>query len=209
MSLIHKPSFLARIPRWCMSAHRPTSGRAAFTLIELLTVVAILLVLMSLLLATLPGIKRRSHITQARHDIRQLEVALHGYFTEYKQWPTGLAANDIGPDIEATAEGIDVEPGVLAMLAGQRDASSVAMNPRSIPFFEAPSADVGPSGNFLDPWGNPYKYMLDYNRDDVLHVNFSDGSTNLSLSVAIWSWGPNGSDSVSDGANEDDVVTWK
>ncbi|MDA1045137.1 MAG: prepilin-type N-terminal cleavage/methylation domain-containing protein [Verrucomicrobia bacterium] len=181
--------------------------KSGFTLIEMLVVVAIVLILMGLLMAALPRVKVRTQITQAENDVRQLELAFLGYFSEYKRWPTGLVGYDAGPDIEATTTGIQLEPGVVAMLAGNNVNS---MNPRLMAFFQTRASALG-SGDFLDPWGHPYKYMLDYNRDDILHIEFtsSDWSTNFSLSVGVWSRGPNGSDMLSDGGYKDDVVSWR
>ena len=195
-----------RVPSGTLIVRQRSSGSSGFTLIELLTVVAIVLILMGLLMATLPRVKVRTQVTKASNDVRQLELAFAGYFSEYKRWPTGLVGYDVGPDIEHTTTGIQVEPGVVEMLAG---ADVNSMNPRLIPFFQT-RVDGG-SGDLIDPWGNPYKYMLDYNRDDVLHIEFTsnDWSTNLNLSVAVWSRGPNGSDRASDGGNSDDVVSWR
>ncbi len=70
----------------------------------------------------------------------------------------------------------------------------------------SPSDIVG--GYFVDPWGNPYKYMLDYNQDRNLHVWFDGNSWDVDLKqpVAVWSTGKNGSDRLAD--SDDDVRNW-
>ncbi|MFT5240888.1 MAG: prepilin-type N-terminal cleavage/methylation domain-containing protein [Candidatus Promineifilaceae bacterium] len=182
--------------------------RGGFTLIELLVVVAIIGVLASLLMAAIPKIKLRTQITRARQDINQIEIAFSGYFTEYKRWPMGIAGYDNTPDNENMVTGVELVANVVKMLAGE-DINS--MNPRRIPFLEVRHADTRLTGAFVDPWGNPYKYMLDYNQNATLHIEFTgnDWSTNFpNKEVAIWSRGPNASDMKSDGGYNDDVTNW-
>lgn len=184
------------------------SRRSGFTLIELLVVIAIMLVLMSFIITVIPKVRLRRQITQALHDMNQIEIAFTGYFNEYKRWPRGLTGYDIGLNVEGTTTGIQVEKDVLRMLGGENINS---MNPRLIPFFEFQSKNLDSSGSLSDPWGNPYKYMMDYNQDDVLHIEFTsnDWSTNfVKKGVAIWSRGRDGSDMLTDGGHADDVTTW-
>ncbi|MDE0840162.1 MAG: prepilin-type N-terminal cleavage/methylation domain-containing protein [Kiritimatiellae bacterium] len=190
--------------RRALGLHR----RGGFTLIELLVVVAIVAVLASLLLSAIPKVKLRTQMTRARQDINQIEMAFTAYFTEYKRWPTGIAGYDNTPDNEGNLTGVEMVPGVVKMLAGD-DVNS--MNPRRIAFLEVRSADTQLTGAFVDPWENPYKYMLDYNQNADLLVNFSnnDWSTNFpNKAVAVWSRGLNASDMKSDGGNKDDVTNW-
>lgn len=196
--------YMPLVREFCSNS-RP-SRQGGFTLIELLVVVAIVLVLMGMLIVTIPKVRQRQQITHARHDINQLEVAFSGFFTEYKRWPVGLTGYDT-VNAENTATGIQVEPGVVRMLRGENINS---MNPRQIPFYEARTQDVE-GGALVDPWGNPYKYMMDFNQDDVLHVKFTDLDWNTNFfkkGVAIWSRGRDGSDKISNGGHEDDVTSW-
>ena len=80
-------------------------------------------------------------------------------------------------------------------------------NIRRIQFMDFSGATIV-NNNFVDPWGNPYKYMLDYNLDGFTHIWFTDndGETNLQSSVAVWSRGPDGSDKT--GFRGDDPRSW-
>ena len=183
------------------------SSTSGFTLMELLVTVAIILILMTLLFPVVGKVKQQTMRTSARHDVKQLETAFRAYYDEYKRWPTGLTSYDTGSDIEDTTTGIQVESGVVAMLSGEDE--PVGMNPKLVRFFEVPSERLS-SGDFVDPWGNPYKYMLDYNHNDKVHIWFTSNSweTNLMRYAAVWSRGEDGSDESTDGQNEDDVVSW-
>lgn len=71
----------------------PRCGRA-FTLIELLMVIAIISILASLLLPALVGAKERARRTTCRQHIRQFALAVHLYGNDHNQWvPPGASDN--------------------------------------------------------------------------------------------------------------------
>ncbi len=181
-------------------------SRRGFSLIELLVVVAIATVLVTLLIAAIGKVRDQSRRTKAVNAINQVATAFGAYYDEYKRWPMGIAqgGGDTGPNIEATSTGIKIDRGVVSLLKG---GDTAGMNPKQIRFMDfSPSDIVG--GYFVDPWGNPYKYMLDYNQDRNLHVWFDGNSWDVDLKqpVAVWSTGKNGSDRLAD--SDDDVRNW-
>lgn len=64
-------------------------------------------------------------------------------------------------------------------------------NPRKIVFFAGPEKNFTPHGEYLDPWGTPYRFDL------------SDPKA-----PRVWSCGPNRKD---EGGAEgsDDIVSWR
>jgi prepilin-type N-terminal cleavage/methylation domain-containing protein/prepilin-type processing-associated H-X9-DG protein len=65
---------------------RPPRGvPAAFTLVELLIVIAIIALLMAMLVPTVAGTRRQSRAVQCASNIRQLCTAIFGYAAENKQ----------------------------------------------------------------------------------------------------------------------------
>ena len=66
---------------------RSFSLTAAFTLIELLTVIAIISILMSLLFPALNGGKEAARRAQAKQDIAGIIAAVKAYHTEYGKYP--------------------------------------------------------------------------------------------------------------------------
>jgi len=123
-------------------------GRSAFTLIELLIVIAIIAILAGLGFGAVQGALNSSKRAQARNDVNQLAAAVKSYALEYGRLP---------------------ESGnVVAALTGG--------NPKVITFFEAKQAKGNPPKNgldaggteLLDPWGNPYTFLLDDDYDNKI-----------------------------------------
>lgn len=112
--------------------------RRAFTLIELLTVIAILALLAAIGSRTLYAAKERSRIVQCRAGLACLARALADYKQTHGDYP--LAA----PTLEMSAAGLftaiadDVRQGVSSLPTATLDTGHVV---------------------FVDPWGNPYAYV--------------------------------------------------
>lgn len=179
-------------------------GRSlGFTLIELLTVVAIIMILVSLLIPAINGVRKNAQRARAQGDVATLVHALKQYYTDYQQWPTNLAPgfDDKGLNNE-TSGYIEAGSNLISMLGGQDIRGN---NPRLAVFMQLPPQALNAAGEFVDPWGSPYRYMCDYNANGVLELSF----TNMpETTVAAWSRGPNRSDSGNKD-REDDLASWK
>ena len=66
---------------------RSFSLTAAFTLIELLTVIAIIAILMSLLFPVVNSVKESGRKAQAKQDLMGIITAVKAYNTEYGKYP--------------------------------------------------------------------------------------------------------------------------
>jgi prepilin-type N-terminal cleavage/methylation domain-containing protein len=200
--------------------HPPPATRhfsAAFTLVELLVVVAIMTILVAILLPGIAAVRNAAKKNKARTDVAALLHAFKGYYNEYAKWPGNL--NDYAnwpakeDDVEATINGIEVNDSVIKMLAGQNlwvgPGKNEPTNPREKVFLAVPPESLV-AGGYVDPWGNPYKYMLDFNYDNSVDLNFSNfsGKTNLpNTMIAIWSRGKDKSDE--NGRRGDDIASWQ
>lgn len=145
----------------------------AFTLIELLIVVAIIGILASLAFPAVNGALQSSKKAQARNDVHQLAAAVKNYQAEYGRLPTRLTGSD---NSVANKDLIDA-------LTKSND-----LNPRAIVFFE-PKATKSKKGGlyndkYYDPWGNEYDIQLDINYDNKITTNFT--------TVIVKSFGPDG-----------------
>ncbi len=69
-----------------MRPYRADGHRAAFSLIELLTVVAIIGVLLAILTASIGQSKKRSYVVKCTSNLRQLSVANTNYALKYKKY---------------------------------------------------------------------------------------------------------------------------
>ena len=186
-----------------------TRCRCGFTLIELMVSVAIIMILIALLLPAIGRAREATKRAKARQHIKGLETALRAYYDEYRQWPGNLNGYGNWPGdkmfVEANINGIQMWKPYVDLFGGE-DVNGE--NPKLIPFFEIPAQDLDAQGKFLDPWGQPYKFMADYNLDNDLEINFTSflGKTNLTHLVGVWSVGPDGADV--DGMRKDDVTSW-
>lgn len=179
----------------------------AFTLIELLVVIAIIAILASISVPTIGRAMQSARRSQAATEVRMLETAWRAYYNEYNQWPTGLMGYDTGPNIEANTTGIEAGANVVRLLRGENIND---LNPRERRFMEFPERSIDDQMNFVDPWDNPYKYMLDFNYDNRVQVEFTGNmfSTNLYRNVAVWSRGPQSDHSNVDTRISTKILSW-
>ena len=211
----------------------------AFTLVELLVVISILVVLGALAFPAISGVLERAKKTQAKNDLVQIVTAVRAYYTEYGRFP--LEAGEQSHDVtfgESSYQ--DQLFNVLRANGSGRDApANDNLNPRRIPFLTAadakdptkpkggivPDSAASKRGMFVDPWGTPYLIRIDGNYDHALDNPYGSnaGSTTLREDVIAWSFGKNaasssntarldagaGSGDLRTGTNTDDVLSWQ
>jgi prepilin-type N-terminal cleavage/methylation domain-containing protein len=83
--------------------------RQAFTLVELLTVIAIILILMGLLMGGIAGVKKTALKTEAKNDVLQIVNAVKNYNMEYGKYPT-IAKSGGGGEEDAEADTMVGDP---------------------------------------------------------------------------------------------------
>ncbi len=194
--------------------------KTAFTLIELLTVIAIISVLMGLLFPAVTGAQQSAKKAQAKNDLVNITNAIKMFYTEYGRYPDVGAA---GSDTLITSASKNAE--LMDILRGTETGAS-KKNPRGIVFLDAPSAkrvgnnrDLGgivdraggqhPVGTFVDPWGHPYEIAFDNNYDNNLSNQYSNaGASTLRSSAIAWSIGKD-KKKQSDFKGSDDVISWQ
>ena len=179
-----------------------------FSLLEVLTVVAIIAVLMALLIPHMVGGQGKK--ARAKADMKSLEIAVASYESAYNILPilngdtsdTPLNSDDYDTLMQVLAK-VDMTAGGTAL--NKKDLA----NDRSIQFLHVNTRFA--SDGYLDPWGKRYVVILDSNCDNKVAV----GATTVQGKTAIYSFGPDGDDDQgkatgSSGNNKfDDVPSWE
>jgi prepilin-type N-terminal cleavage/methylation domain-containing protein len=196
------------------SARRASLGSPAFSLIELLTVVAVVGILFGITLGLVQGVKRRETTARARAELTHLAQALEDYKRHYGDYPqTGLAAHAT-PAVSAVIGSTPAEALFFNALTGvfgpSRFSAADRLNgpcfvdlSRLTPEVAIAPATFGvPTGNpprktlvsnsFLDPWGRRYQYY--YRPAAPVNANGVASGTNpwQASSYVLYSVGPDG-----------------
>jgi prepilin-type N-terminal cleavage/methylation domain-containing protein len=192
----------------------PKTPIAAFTLIELLTVIAIIAVLMGLLFPALSGAKEQARRADAGTAVRNIVTACKSYYNDYGKFPPVTAAitGDVNTNGyyafgDTTAGGAKVSNNSLfdilrAISRGDNDGHK--LNNRQQKYFEMVKAKdpKNPRGGFLDggeftanqgalmdPWGGQYCVVLDADDNGEIDMGtfYSDlaGATNVIRASAV------------------------
>jgi type II secretory pathway pseudopilin PulG len=104
--------------------------------------------------------------SKARHDVQVIALALDGFAMENGDFPKGTRSE------------------ICRLLRGE---SINGQNPKELDYVEALPTEMNGTGEFLDPWGEPYRMSV-YPK------------------TRVYSCGPNRIDEQGDG---DDIVSWK
>jgi prepilin-type N-terminal cleavage/methylation domain-containing protein len=194
---------------------RPVS-RQAFTLVEMLVVIAIIATLAGLLLPVVSSVKRKAKIAQAGAEVRSLAAAIAAYQSIYAIFPCSDADAKGGNDMTYTTNSdiitilLDMDAGVNAGHV-RNPQKHVFLNGKMVSTVVQPG--IGPDYNFRDPWGQPYVITLDLNYDNRCHDSFYFPKVGeIPNAVMVWSYGPDGKPFGPSGdakaRDNDDVKSW-
>lgn len=155
---------------------------AGFTLIEVLTVIAIIGIMMGLVLGISGYATRKADYSRATAELEQIKNALEEYRIEYGRYPNNTDADD-SRNLTDALWGKPHDDGIPPFLAlDEWD-------------------DENERYRLLDPWGNDYRYYHD-----------SDGTpfyaehNNSRLGYDLWSLGV---DIREDDGSNDDIANWR
>lgn len=172
------------LPHHLSEERNAMKSSRAFTLIELLIVIAILGILMALLFPAVQSALDAAKRASAKNDVVQIATAVTAYETEYGRLPA------------TNTSGVDLDGDVLKALMGSNASS---LNPRQIVFLEVQTAKRGKggitNGAFVDPWGTPYKVAYDGDYDNQL-TGVGTNNASVMKKVAVWNTPNNHSDTA-------------
>ena len=141
-------------------------NKAGFTLLELLTVIAIIGILAGLMLPAIMGFQARTRIKKAETEVKSLATAIRAYHTEYSRWPVNPSEGGVWSNDNYT---------VLRCLVANVPGNG---NDRNFNFFELTNDASTASGTLRDPFVSNMAYRIEIN----VITNY----------VRVWSLGPNG-----------------
>ncbi len=133
--------------------------KKSFTLMELLTVIAIISILAALTMGGVQAVRRRATKAKAEAAIAALEVALGMYYNDLGEYPGTVGSAD---DCKVLVEAFTCEdskedwdgPYIRFKERELRSSSSHDPDDPDDPCKKKCKKDC----NYLDPWGNPYIY---------------------------------------------------
>ncbi|MBE2204822.1 MAG: prepilin-type N-terminal cleavage/methylation domain-containing protein [Chthoniobacterales bacterium] len=154
-----------------MNLHNSASEKGAFTLMELLVVVAIIGILMALLFPAVNGVLNAAKKAQARNDVTQIATACVAFETEYGFGPWG------------TNNPTEVEGEFLAALMGSNNRQIVFLEVQDIKDKRRNGFD---GEAFVDPWGGRYQFAYDPNYSSSITTAGISRGESVRKNYAVW-----------------------
>ena len=203
-----------------------------FTLVELLTVIAVIAILAGIAVPVVVGMQSKGRETSARADMNAIKMALTQFKADYSIFPvTGVSTDTLyhaGFSAAADDANIDTVISHLTLIQPKPGTNDVpqdytsALNKKKRKYLDAPAkpveaqfevnATTNPKIGFmkLDPWGRRYNIAMDTNYDKKLELTttfLGTGSTAETIvgDIAIYSYGT----AEDDGDTEAFLYSWK
>lgn len=210
-----------------------------FTLVELLTVIAVIAILAGIAIPVVVGMQSKGRETSARADMNAISMGLTQFKSDYSVWP------QIGPDGSLTGSGdLLIEtpfvPGTTLSKAEEAydnltealtwnkvdssspaDPSSTFGNSKKKRYLDPPAKTVttknDKTGYYkLDPWGRRYNIALDWNYNGKIDLDsshkFGGESTAILGQILVYSYGtaePKASEPSETDDTEAFLCSWK
>jgi len=191
-------------------------NRDAFTLLELIVVIAIIVVLAGLLFPAVQSILDRAKKVQAKNDLTQIVTAVNAFYTEYGRYPTTVTGADASYGVGFTSSKV---------LFDELRAKTATLNTRQIVFISPPEdgsqanpkGKIGSDGQFHDPWGTAYGISIDADYDNQVPNRYGNnkgaGPDPIRQGVVGWSLGKDQTKGTKNGSSDftgsDDVISWQ
>jgi prepilin-type N-terminal cleavage/methylation domain-containing protein len=156
--------------------------QAAFTLVEMLVVVAIVAILASILIPVVGRAKTKAKVAVAKAEMAGLEAAIKSYKTDYNRWPIPKRPPPPAPWIN---EGGDFTYGLTNIIQNEalmeilmakdgRFNQGHGRNPKKNKYIEPKESGevdgfpgLSTTGRYHDPFGNEYFISLDLSGDGI------------------------------------------
>ena len=207
--------------------------RCHFTLVELLTVIAVIAILAGIAIPVVVGMQSKGREAAARADMSAIKLALTQFKSDYSIFPVAPSASDtlmraaFNKDTSGKCD-TDIDAMIAELTtfntepkSGTTDPepkTSFTYNKKKRKYLDAPAKPMTPNPavtgsavfSKLDPWGRRYNIALDTNYDKKLELStafLGTGSTAETIvgDIAIYSYGT----AEDDGDLEAFLYSWK
>lgn len=199
-----------------------------FTLVELLTVIAVIAILAGIAIPVVVGMQAKGRETSARADMNSIKMALTQFKADYSIWPVAPASGDTllrakfksedSGDKYKDSQNDSMIAELTTFNTAPKDGApdpktSFTYNTKRRKYLDAPAKPVTPvaggSAGFmkLDPWGRRYNIAIDTNYDKrlVLTTDFLPTAETIVGDIAIYSYGT----AEDDGDTDAFLCSWK
>jgi prepilin-type N-terminal cleavage/methylation domain-containing protein len=199
-----------------MEDFKMASRKKAFTLVELLAVIAIIGILAGFIFAAVSSSIERAKITKTQGTINSLDVALTNYERDIGSFEAKLENGEQMPTGYIQPNADDKRVQIIRLLTGKelvkkdnsyvfRMVAPIFQDPKWNGPYLDPKMDQLVSkdnrfapGQLLDAWGNPIMIR-------IKRGNFDDRMSYRPDSFETYSWGPN---EENESGKADDVNNW-
>ena len=203
-----------------------------FTLVELLTVIAVIAILAGIAVPVVVGMQSKGRETAARADMNAIKLALTQFKADYSVWPqispdsSLIGSNDLlietpfspASTLSKAEEAYDK---ITEALTYNKVDSSTPDNPsanygnkKKRRYLDPPAKTVetkNPKTGYykLDPWGRRYNIALDWNYDSKINLSssnkFGEETSPVLGQILIYSYGT----AEDDGDTDAFLYSWK
>lgn len=149
--------------------------RQAFTLIEMLVVVAIVAILATLLFPALTSALKKGKKTRVQTEVKAIETAINAYYADYGKFPLDNGLGDVTYG-KGSKDNADIIKGLRGL--------DQKINPRNINYLQVSNDSVDENGNLVNPDG--IQYMIAVNTDFDNVVTSDAGISATGRNVAVW-----------------------